>query len=164
MFRKYCPAMAVFLVRHAVAVGRGRWDGPDELRPLTKRGGRQARGLVKLLGDRSIRRVMSSPAVRCVETIRPLADAIGQPIKERTELLEGAKTRSALELLADAARRRGDSVACCHGDLIPEVLWSLAAEGARFEGAHRWEKGSIWLLEWEGGRCTAGRYLPPVEA
>jgi 8-oxo-dGTP diphosphatase len=156
--------VAVYLVRHAIAVGRGQWDDADETRPLTKRGLRQARGLVKLFGDRPIRRILSSPAVRCVQTVEPLSDAIGRPVKERVELLEGADTRAAISLLDDAARRRGDTVLCCHGDLVPELVWSLAARGARLDGTHRWEKGSTWELDWDGDRCTGGRYLPPVEA
>jgi 8-oxo-dGTP diphosphatase len=156
--------VAVYLVRHAVAVARGQWDGADETRPLTKRGMRQAHGLVKLLGDRPVRRILSSPAVRCVQTVQPLSESVERPVRERVELLEGADTQMALVLLDDAARRKGDSVLCCHGDLIPELVWSLAAKGARLDGTHRWEKGSIWVLEWDGHRCIGGHYLPPSEA
>jgi 8-oxo-dGTP diphosphatase len=156
--------VAVYLVRHAVAIGRGQWDAADEHRPLTGRGRRQARGLVKLLGDRPIRRILSSPAVRCLQTVEPLSESIGRPVKERIELLEGSDTQAALALLDDAARRKGDSVLCCHGDLIPELVWSLAARGAHLDGTHRWEKGSTWELDWAGDRCAGGRYLPPSEA
>jgi phosphohistidine phosphatase SixA len=156
--------VAVFLIRHAHAVGRGSWEEDDELRPLSKRGVRQARGLVKLLGDEPIRRILSSPAVRCVDTVRPLADALGLTADHEPRLREGAPAGEALELVQFVARRKGDSVLCCHGDLVPELLWSLSAAGARLAGNHRWDKGSTWVLEWDGKRCTGGRYLPPVEA
>src|SRR5207244_302489 len=73
----FAPAMAVFLVRHAIALGRSDWDGDDIDRPLTKRGERQAVGLVDLLKDHDIRRACSSPAVRCVHTVVPLATKLG---------------------------------------------------------------------------------------
>ena len=40
---------ALLVVRHAHAGDREKWEGPDERRPLTKKGRRQAAGLVDLL-------------------------------------------------------------------------------------------------------------------
>ncbi|MGH9117766.1 MAG: SixA phosphatase family protein [Acidimicrobiales bacterium] len=156
--------MTVYLVRHAHAVGRGRWDGDDLQRPLSALGHRQTAGLVKLLGGEPIRRILSSPAVRCVDSVTPLAGELGHRVKHRSELLEGEPRPPAFELLRGAAGRKGDSVACCHGDLVPEVLRWVSAMGARLEGGDRWTKGSTWCLDWEGDRFVRGRYLPPVEA
>jgi broad specificity phosphatase PhoE len=58
-----------YLIRHAKAGDRGAWQGPDELRPLTKGGARQADGLAERLGGEPIARVISSPAVRCLDTV-----------------------------------------------------------------------------------------------
>ena len=58
---------------------RSAWDGPDEQRPLSKAGRRQAAALAKLLGDEPIGRIVSSPYVRCRETVAPLAERIGLP-------------------------------------------------------------------------------------
>ena len=55
-------------------------------------------------------------------------------------------------------------MACCHGDLVPEVLRWLTRQGAELEGGDHWAKGSTWLLEWDGDRFVKGRYRPPVEA
>jgi 8-oxo-dGTP diphosphatase len=155
--------MAVFLVRHAVAVGRSSWDGDDRLRPLTKRGEREAQGLVRLLADADIRRIVSSPALRCRDTVAPLGAKLGIDVADAEVLLEGTKAKARFELLYDLAARKGDSVACVHGDLVPEVIRRLDRDGMAWDGDLRFAKGSTWLLTWDDGRFTTGTYLPPIE-
>jgi phosphohistidine phosphatase SixA len=156
--------MAVYLVRHAVAQSRAEWGNePDELRPLTKRGERQAAGLVDLLAKSDVRRILSSPTVRCIDTVAPPAKELGLEVKVADELAEGAGTRSAYDLVLDVGRRKGDSVLCTHGDVVPEVLRRAARDGARLPEELRWAKGSTWALETDGEKITEGRYLPPPE-
>src|SRR5258708_5758356 len=81
--------MAIYLVRHGKAGSRHDWKGPDDERPLSKRGRRQAEALVDVLADRGIEQVFSSPSLRCVETVRPLADKLGLGVELRPELAEG---------------------------------------------------------------------------
>src|SRR5204863_6334608 len=70
-------AVIVLLVRHADAESRDGWEAPDVLRPLTAKGRRQARGLVAALGDRwPIGQLVSSPSLRCLETLTPLASIL----------------------------------------------------------------------------------------
>src|SRR5262249_55413614 len=63
----------VYLVRHAKAGSREQWRADDDLRPLTTKGWRQAEGLVEAFADRPLASILSSPAVRCVQTVEPLA-------------------------------------------------------------------------------------------
>lgn len=108
--------MTSVLVRHASAGDRDEWDGDDRLRPLDARGRRQAAGLVELLHPLRIGRVLSSPYARCVETVEPLAAALGLPVEQDERLAEGAG-RAALELLCE------NGVVCCtHGDVVEDVL------------------------------------------
>ncbi len=112
------------LVRHAAAGKRREWDGDDRLRPLDERGRRQAAALVELLGLLGFRRVVSSPYVRCVETVEPLAAALGVEVETDDRLAEGAGA-AALELL-----REDGVLACTHGDVIEEVLGRGLKKGA----------------------------------
>jgi 8-oxo-dGTP diphosphatase len=155
--------MTLYLVRHAHAISRGSWEGDDLERPLSPRGRRQVGGLTKMLSEEPIRRIVSSPAVRCVDTVAPLAEARRLTVKHRDELLEESPMAEGVEVVREVATRRGDSVVCCHGDLIPEVLRWLARHGAELEGGDRWAKGSTWVLETEGDRVVRGRYAPPLE-
>lgn len=153
--------MTVFLVRHAVAVGRSGWDGDDEIRPLTKKGHRQARTLVDLLADADIRRVLSSPALRCRDTVAPIAAKLGVPVEDSAPLAEGHAAEGTVALVRALAADPGDVALCTHGDLVPEVVRRLARDGMAWDGDLRYAKGSTWVLEWDGDRCIAGRYVPP---
>jgi 8-oxo-dGTP diphosphatase len=156
--------MNVYLVRHAVAVGRSEWQAADRLRPLTKKGERQSAGLVDLLATADIRRISSSPALRCRDTVAPLAAKLGLDVEDAEELAEGAKPKAAVELARHlAASAGGDVVLCAHGDLVPEIVRRLGREGLDWDGDLRFAKGSTWVLEWDGERFTEGRYVPPVD-
>jgi phosphohistidine phosphatase SixA len=63
----------LLLVRHADAGNKQRWAGPDSLRPLSANGHAEAAGLVVRLEDYPISRVLSSPTLRCSQTVDPLA-------------------------------------------------------------------------------------------
>ena len=78
----------ILLVRHASAGDRYEWDGDDRLRPLDERGRRQADELVELLEQYEVTRLLSSPSLRCVQTVEPFAEARGLGIEIRDELSE----------------------------------------------------------------------------
>jgi len=112
------------LVRHTEAGDRAYWDDDDFHRPLDARGRRQAAELVEILRDLEVRRVVSSPYVRCMETVRPLAVARELSVEPDDRLAEGAEG-SAVELL------REDGVVCCtHGDVIEALIGRGLKKGA----------------------------------
>jgi len=153
--------MTVYLVRHADAKSRSSWHADDRLRPLTKKGERQAAGLVDQLRDADVRRVLSSPAVRCIETVRPLATKHEVDVEAAEALCEAQPTKSALRAILDAADAKGDTVICTHGDLVPELLRALAKDGVKLLDDMRFAKGSTWVLAGKGRKLTEGRYLAP---
>ncbi len=102
---------------------------------------------------------MSSPAIRCVETVKPLADQRGLPIEPRDDLLEGAPLSGLLALLDEL--RSTSSVLCSHGDLIPAVIEHFESRGASIGPDRGWKKGSVWVLERETGRVVRAMYIPP---
>jgi 8-oxo-dGTP diphosphatase len=150
----------VLLIRHANAGSRKEWVGDDRCRPLNDRGERQATALIEQIGLWSPTRVLSSPYVRCRQTVQPLADELGLKVEETGELEEGSGI-AAIALVRSVA---GTSVALCtHGDVIPEVLVSLADEDRLDLGpAPRQAKGSTWVLEAKKGRFVRATYLPPA--
>jgi 8-oxo-dGTP diphosphatase len=117
----------VFLVRHATAGKRSKWQGDDRLRPLDERGRRQAEKLVEQLRDARFDNILSSPYVRCVQTVEPLAEERGLPVETDEALAEGRGAEAALALF----RRTGsDLVACAHGDLVEELLGEKRRKGS----------------------------------
>jgi 8-oxo-(d)GTP phosphatase len=150
-----------YLVRHAKAGDRERWKERDELRPLTKKGRWQAEALLKMFRGLDVARVISSPYVRCVQTVRPLALDRGLPIDTSEVLAEGAATTDVLALLDQLAF--APTVLCSHGDVIPSLVLHLVDRGATIVGERDWKKGSTWMLEREDGRVVRASYLPPPD-
>jgi phosphohistidine phosphatase SixA len=140
----------VVFVRHARAGDREKWEGDDRLRPLDRKGRRQAEGLVEMLPEFPIERLLSSPYLRCVQSFEPLAQALGLEIEDVAELAEGTSRREVLRLLGSLQN------ACValntHGGVDMEVI-----------GGHL-KKGAAEVLEFEDGRIKRVRYLgrPPV--
>src|SRR5690349_6858491 len=150
--------MALFLVRHAKAGSRSGWVGPDEARPLSKGGREQAEGLKRELAERPVRRILSSPYVRCVETVQPLAVKLGLVVEETEALAEGAHYAPAVESLASLP---DDSVLCSHGDIIPAVIDALQRRGMSLVGEPDYRKGATWVIERDGDELMRASTLPP---
>lgn len=151
--------MTVLLVRHAHAGDRSAWTGDDRLRPLSPRGETQARKLVGLLNGYAPTRVLSSPYVRCVQSVEPLADHLGVAVEEDDRLAEGTPFDRIQQLLRQVSAD-GDAVLCSHGDVIGAVVTDLLHRGALTPDAARWAKGSVWVLDGLPDH-PRGRYLPP---
>jgi len=149
------------LVRHADAGNRGAWVGDDFERPLDNHGQMQAEAIGAALVDRPVRRILSSPYVRCVHTVVPLGRALGLPVEASDTLAEGSYVEDALDLLGSLAAAEGDSVLCSHGDVIPGVLWVLGQHGLDIGDMGRCKKGSIWELKVVDGRIVGATYRHP---
>jgi 8-oxo-dGTP diphosphatase len=148
--------VSVYLVRHARA-GHRTTEGDDRARSLTKGGHAQAEGLAVLLGDRDIERIVTSPYTRCVETVAPLAAAIGVEIETSEALAEGAPLVDAWRLVETATVT---TALCSHGDVIGDLVHTVFRHGVEIP-SDRIEKGSTWLLRTEHGEVFKARYLAP---
>jgi 8-oxo-dGTP diphosphatase len=141
--------MTVLLVRHGEAGKRSRWAGDDRLRPLDDHGRLQAARLAEALTPRGVERVLTSPYIRCRQTVEPLADALGLPVEERVELAEGAEVADVRRLVGGL--RGTVAVLCTHGDVIEGLLGEES------------EKGSTWVLESHAdGGLSPREYLRPA--
>ncbi len=155
--------MPLLLVRHAQAKARKEWSGDDRLRPLTGHGFRQADGLVSIAAEFvPVTRILSSPYQRCEQTLRPLAVRRGLEVELDDALAEGQRA-DAVRLVRELAGQ--DVAVCTHGDVIVEILVSLADEDHVDLGASpKQAKGSVWVLEGADGRFRSADYRPPVVA
>ena len=145
------PALGslVLLVRHARAGDRDRWTADDRLRPLDERGRRQARAMVAPLAGWAVPRLVSSPYVRCVQTLEPLSAHLGVPIEHDSAVAEGVSAEKARDLIGRLGP--GPVVLCTHGD----VMEALVGEGEPKK------KGSTWLLARREKGIEPLRYWPP---
>jgi 8-oxo-dGTP diphosphatase len=126
--------MPPILVRHASAGDRAAWEGDDRARPLDERGREQARDLVSRLAPFHVDAIYSSPAVRCIETVEPLASARGLQLLVRDELGEDRQWDDGGPLLRELAER--DVVVCGHGGLEHAL-----------DDPPKWRKGAAFVLD-----------------
>ena len=152
-------ADVIYLVRHAKAGERRVWEGDDEARPLSKLGWKQSEAIARRLGAKRASSLYSSPYVRCMQTLEPLAERLHVEIQPEPRLYEGEPFEPVLDLLGEVDT---GAVLCSHGDIIPAVIQALARRGMQVETPPDWRKATIWVLKRKGDRITKGKvWLPP---
>lgn len=145
----------ILLLRHASAGERSSWSGDDRDRPLDDRGRRQAEATVDQLSGYPVDRILSSPYLRCMQSVEPLARALGVPVEE-TERLAEENADDAVALIGELEGTT--AVLCTHGDVVPVVLDALLPG----QGHATSKKGSTWAIEVAGPGPAVGRYLAPT--
>jgi 8-oxo-dGTP diphosphatase len=154
----------LLLVRHASAGDRSDWDGPDDLRPLDRKGRDQARRLAEVLPLFGPTAVLSAERTRCRQTVEPLAERLGLDLEPLPELGEEEFSADPEAGLAAVERfltpGSGVTVVCSQGGAIPSVLMGL---GVRWDGltGRLWPpcaKGSTWALGGRPGGLSADYY------
>jgi len=151
--------LKIFLVRHGKPVKRAVWAGKDGLRPLTSKGEDQARGIQSTLSGVPIRRIRSSPAIRCHETVERLATDRSLLVELDDRLDEENDSGSAALLLEDELE---SPLLICAGRSQILGLLRVVGVGDDVPDSVRCQKGSIWALEIEAGMLIDAKYLPPV--
>jgi 8-oxo-dGTP diphosphatase len=117
---------ALVVLRHGAARSRKVWQGDDRVRPLLQPGLLQAEHLVAVLAAYDVTRVVSSSSLRCVQTVRPYADATASCLEEQDGLSEEDATRASVGTIVDELLR-GDrgAVLCTHRPVLPDVFDAL---------------------------------------
>jgi broad specificity phosphatase PhoE len=151
--------MTTYLVRHASAGHRDDRDPHDDDRALDDSGRVQAEKLAAWLRHLPITRILTSPFPRCVQTVEPLAEALGVPIETCDALAESTPIECSWPLLESVADET--AVICSHGDVIPDLIRRAQLRGLHVPGKSGCAKGSVWTLEhWDGERFAVGVYTP----
>jgi len=165
------PTVPLIVVRHATAGRKADWDGDDLLRPLDAGGDQDAGLLADLLCCFApAARVISSPALRCTQTMRPYAARFGGSVEAEAVLAPpGRGPDSSLGrtgqadafqnlfrgLVADA----GPAVVCLHRENLPLALeTACAALGATCPAITpdlALPKGGFWVAHAAAGEMAA---------
>jgi 8-oxo-dGTP diphosphatase len=175
------------------AKNRAKWTGDQDERPLTRLGRQQADvHAATMLEGEEIAAIYCSPALRCRETIAPLAHRLGldvvvEPLLRETAGyaapagwegfdfgLEGrgdnpvgpamaaGQGLAAIETLRSRHKAGGRIVACSHGDTIPMMVTGLAAFAAVALPAPLWGFGGWYRLRFDGTSVSIERCDPPA--
>ena len=155
-----------FLVRHADAGDKHSWAEDDFQRPLSPRGHSQADAVGALIAGSGASRLLSSPFLRCVQTLVPVTRRMGLPVETRAELAVGASAESLLALLE---RPEVDgAVLCTHGETLNALAleWERAGQvdvlaPGRARSIAGTPKGAVWVVENYGGSTARALFIPP---
>ncbi|MGK2350775.1 NUDIX hydrolase [Cutibacterium sp. V947] len=160
------PTSTVVLVRHGKAVSRKEWGSrkkkaKDARRPLERRGRRQAKALIDLLGAFGVSRLASSSSTRCMQTLKPYAESIGADIvaidalSEEAHEANPAKTVSAMRKIAGRALSDPSHpiAVCGHRPVLPTMRDALSGANHPMSTAeclivHLDEAGHTIRQEW----------------
>ncbi|QGU04450.1 NUDIX hydrolase [Corynebacterium comes] len=152
----------VLYIRHGRAHQRRNWEGDDNLRPLDKKGRRQAEMLVPMLLPYKPVAVYSAEPERCQATAAPLADELNVDVVVDPLFGDEAWLRNEVECkrrfteLIDAG---GTSVVVSQGISVPEMIAWLSANGRLPLDEIEAKKASVWVLSFNGGQLTGADYL-----
>ncbi|MCL1907188.1 MAG: NUDIX hydrolase [Propionibacteriaceae bacterium] len=124
------PTTPLILLRHAKAVRRFEWRKADSLRPLAKKGQAQLPYLSQILQPFGVRTLVSSSALRCVQTLEKYAQDHQLSVTATDALSEETATdREATayisRLASQVATTQVPAVACGHAPLLAAMMASV---------------------------------------
>ncbi len=134
---------SVVLLRHAAAGSRSAWSGDDAHRPLDVKGLSQAARLVDALDGVHVDEIWTSPLIRCLHTVAPLAAQRRLPVVPTPWLAPDTDPSS---LDSGLATLRGSVMLCTHGECVAPILLALT-EGR--EAVADLRKGEALCLDWD---------------
>jgi 8-oxo-(d)GTP phosphatase len=142
----------LILLRHASAGSKADWDADDQSRPLDEHGLHEAAVLADLLSCFGASRVISSPAERCLATVRPYAARAGVPVEIEPALevvSDGAAADDAEvgKTVGQLAAADHPVVICAHRENLQTLLAAACAElGAERPSGEPLRKGDFLVL------------------
>ncbi|NUW35409.1 NUDIX hydrolase [Nonomuraea sp. SMC257] len=137
------------LIRHATAGSRRDWDGDDALRPLDAGGRAQAATVAGVLAAYRPEEMVSSPSLRCVQTVEPYG------ARARLEPLLSEEGQDPEKTTALVAALRGPAAVCSHGKVLPELIRRLGGEETELGELAELDKGELAVLHRADGRVVA---------
>lgn len=129
----------IVALRHAKAAPRSDWEASDAARTLTDRGKKQAKAIVAPLRAFGIRKIVTSDAVRCVQTVKPLAKALDRKITQTELISQDAWERGRSDtrtIIGKRVRALKPAVICSHGPVLPDILAEIALATGTMQGSY----------------------------
>ena len=120
---------------------------PNDIDKITASIQQQAQSILGPLQAFGARKLISSPARRCVKTVQPYAEAIGRKIETTKRISQDAweEGRSdARSVVGARVRARTPAVLCSHGPVLPDILSEIAMATGTLRGSYL---GSASALE-----------------
>ena len=148
----------LILLRHGKAIAREEWEGDDGDRPLAQLGQQQSKRMHAIYQPFAVTEIHSSDAVRCYETVSPIARAMSLNLVYWTELSEYAfekDKKAAINIVNDIIESQARAIVCGHNPVIPGIVAKYIGKKNFKELDHGLLPGEAWILHHRDGEIVA---------
>ena len=141
------------LLRHAKAVTRDEWQGDDDDRPLDSLGQNQANRLLALYQVYNLEQIHTSDAVRCYDTVNPIAKGLGIKLEVSGKLSESTYKKDrekAFDYAKDLIKEDARILLCSHNPILPKMLNKLTKKSAVDADEGKLSPADAWVIHRNG--------------
>lgn len=151
------------LLRHAKAVAREDWLGEDTDRPLSSIGERQAKRFLSNFLPYGIEEMHSSSAVRCYESITPMARALHIDFfftESLTEDIYRQERERPFKYVSRLLLNDFPTLVCSHNPILPAITSSFVDKFGLELNDTKLEPGDAWIAHHIDREVVSLEFLP----
>ena len=137
------------LLRHAKALSRDEWQGDDDDRPLDSLGQMQAKRLLSIYQAFNLEQIHTSDAIRCYDTVEPMAKALGLRLEVSNNLSESVFKKDkedAFDYARDLIKSDKRALLCSHNPILPKVLNKLTKKSDVESDEEKLYPADAWVI------------------
>lgn len=141
------------LLRHAKAVTRDEWQGDDDDRPLDSLGQIQANRLLALYQVYNLEQIHTSDAIRCYDTVNPMAKGLGIKLEVTGKLSESTYKKDkekAFDYAKDLIKEDARILLCSHNPILPKMLNKLTKKSDVDADEGKLSPADAWVIHRNG--------------
>jgi len=140
---------ALIMLRHAKALDRSEWLSEDDDRPLQNIGQLQAKRMLSLYQAFGVQEIHTSDAVRCLDTVIAMAQALDiiPMIKEDLSEYTYKKNKDkAIDYAKDLIKKNKQVLLCSHNPVLPRMMEKLTKKIDFDYPDNKLQPGEAWIL------------------
>lgn len=148
-FKAPFDAQTLIMLRHGKALNRKEWSGEDSDRPLEQLGTLQAKRLHSIYQAFNIEKIITSDAIRCYDTVEPLARILDLKLKVEKDVSEDLWKKNkdkAIDFAKDVIKSDETTIVCSHNPVLPRMLEKLTKKIDFDYPDNKLEPGEAWVI------------------
>jgi len=157
----------LILLRHAKAIERQEWAGEDTDRPLSSLGERQAKRMLTNFLPFAVEEIHSSSAVRCYESITPLARGLNVDFfftDSLTEEVFHKNNERPFKYVQRLLVNDFTTLVCSHNPILPSIVSAFVDKFGVEVPSTKLEPGDAWVAHHVEREVVAIDFVPAPKA
>lgn len=157
----------LIFLRHGKAIAREEWEGDDGDRPLAQLGQVQSKRMLSKYLPFAISEIHTSDAVRCYETVAPMARAMSLDMIYWSELSEysfAKDKKAAINVVNDIIESETRAIVCGHNPVLPGIVAKFIGKKNFKQLDHGLLPGEAWILHHRDGEVIAIDWMEAPES